>query len=132
MSTPSVSIDPVAEVLIAERAWLEAHLRLDLLTLERLMADEFTQVAANGVLLGKSDALASLASGERKWDLAESDEYRVQIYGSAALVYGRWRAKGVNSGHHFDYAARYVAVWIRRDDRWQLVSDQSTPISGSP
>lgn len=132
MSTSSASIDPAAGVLLAERAWLEAHLRLDMLAFEQLMADEFTQVGSNGALLGKRDVLASLASGERKWVHAESDEYCIQVYGSTALVYGRWRAQGVNSGHHFDYAARYVAVWISRDDRWQLVSDQSTPISGSP
>jgi ketosteroid isomerase-like protein len=130
--TCSASMDATAEVLLAERAWLEAHLRLDVSTLQRLMADEFTQIGSNGVLLRKNDVLASFAGGQRKWDHAESDEYRVQIYGSTALVCGRWRAKGINSGHHFDYAARYVAVWVRREGRWQLVSDQSTPISGSP
>src|SRR5215831_4352266 len=104
-TTSSASMYPAAaasEVLLAERAWLEAHLRLDLLALEHLMADEFTQVGSSGALLRKSDVLASLASGKRTWDHAESDDYRIQVHGSTVLVYGRWRAKGVNSGHHFD------------------------------
>jgi ketosteroid isomerase-like protein len=120
--------DMVQQVIQAERAWLQAHLQLDTALLDNLMADEYTQVNSHGALVSKQEVLASFLSGTREWDWAGSDEYRVQIYGEVAVVYGRWRARGVNAGHPFDYAARYVSVWVYRDSRWQMVSGQSTEI----
>ncbi len=74
-----------------------------------------------------------MRSGERGWDEAHSDEHRVNLYGDddddVAVVVGRWRARGTNAGRAFDYAACYVAVWVRQDGHWQIVSDQATPIA---
>src|SRR3954449_35200 len=106
--------EKVQQVSQAERTWLQAHQHLDVALLDQLMADEYTQVNSQGELVGKQQVLASFLSGSRHWDEAESDDYRVQIYGEVAVVYGRWRARGVNAGVAFDYAARYVSVWIYR------------------
>jgi len=129
MATQNIT-DPIEQVIQAEREWLEAHLRLDTSALERLMADEYTLVTPHGELLGKKQVLESFQSGQRSWQEAESDEYLIRIYEDAAVVFGRWRAKGINAGQVFDYAARYVSVWVHRDGCWQIVSDQSTTISG--
>jgi ketosteroid isomerase-like protein len=120
--------DKIYEVIRAERAWLDAHLRLDISLMDSLMADEYTQVNSQGELVGKEKVLASFRAEKRYWQEAESDEYQIQIYGSVAVVHGRWRAKGINSGKAFNYAARYVSVWVERNRRWQMVSDQSTEI----
>ena len=79
--------------------------------------------------MGKEQVLVSFRSGERGWEEAHSDEHDVRIYGDAAVVVGRWRAKGANAGRPFDYAARYVSVWVERDGEWRMVSDQSTPMT---
>ena len=125
--TPAES-DPIHAVLQAERDWLQAHLKADSSRLAQLAADEYQQVSSDGTLISKNELLASFASGTRHWVAAESDEHSVRFYGSVALVVGRWRAKGVNARHPFDYAARYVAVWVHRNGHWQLASDQSTTI----
>ena len=54
----------------------------------------------------------------------------MRLYGDddVAVVVGRWRARGTNAARRFDYAARYVAVWVRRDGQWRMVSDQATQI----
>jgi hypothetical protein len=44
---------------------------------------------------------------ERAWEVAEGDEYDVRVYGDTALIIGRWTARGVNHGVHFDYQARF-------------------------
>ena len=121
--------DPAAQVIEAERQWLSAHLKLDLVLLDRLMADEFLQVNDRGELLSKQQVLASFKSGNRYWQEANSGEYKVQVYNEVAVICGCWQAKGVNTRQSFDYAARYVSVWVYRDKRWQMVSDQSTTIT---
>ena len=121
--------DPAAQVIEAERQWLSAHLKLDFVLLDRLMADEFLQVNDRGELLSKQQVLASFKSGNRYWQEANGGEYKVQVYNEVAVICGCWQAKGVNTGQSFDYAARYVSVWVYRDKRWQMVSDQSTTIT---
>src|SRR5215203_1848754 len=82
-----------------------------------------------GRVVGKEQALASFRSGERAWEEAHSDEHDVRIYGDIAVVTGRWRARGANAGQPFDYAARYVSVWVEHDGEWRMVSYHSTPIA---
>ncbi len=119
----------VSEVLDAERAFLQAHLDCDVVTLDRLMAEEYAQIDSRGRVVRKAEVIASFESGARHWDEARTEDLEVRVYGEAAVVIGLWRARGTNSGRAFDYAARYMAVWVRRDGRWQSVSDQSTEIA---
>ena len=121
-------MDAVEQVLVAEREWLLAHLHLDIPALERLMDSDYLQIDAGGDALDKEQVLASFRSGERHWDEAHSDEHHVRVYGNTAVVVGRWRARGENAARPFDYQARFVSVWVRRDGEWRMVSDQSTPI----
>lgn len=55
--------DKTQQVIQAEREWLDAHLRLDVSALDRLMADEYTQVNSQGELIGKQQILNSFQSG---------------------------------------------------------------------
>lgn len=125
MSTSAAEL----QVLEAERAWLSAHLNNDVAALDWLMAEEYSQIRSDGAVAHKSDVIGSFETGDRHWDEATSDELQVNVYGEAAVVIGRWWARGANAGAAFDYIARYMSVWILRDGRWQMVSDQSTEIA---
>jgi len=121
----------IQQVIQAEQDWLKAFLQLDLAVIEHMMADEYMQVNNRGELVSKAEVLASFEGEKRHWDYANSSEYRIHIYGETAVVYGLWEARGVNSGQSFDYSARYISVWVYRDGRWQIVSDQSTELRQS-
>ena len=114
--------EAISQVLLAERQFLLAHLNCDVAALDHLMADEYAQIDSKGSIVPKSEVIASFESGTRHWDEAHSDEFRVRLYGETAVVIGRWQARGVNAGQAFDYAARYLSVWVWRDDRWQMVN----------
>jgi ketosteroid isomerase-like protein len=129
MDTSQQDRELVQEVLQAEREWVEAHRRLDVAALERLMADEYKHIRADGAVVGKEADLASYQTGVRYWDFAESDEYDIQLHGQTAVLIGRWRARGENAGERFDYAARFISVYVKRDGRWQMVAAQSTPLA---
>ncbi|MCL4858468.1 MAG: DUF4440 domain-containing protein [Caldilineaceae bacterium] len=116
------------EVLAAELAWAAAFRTLDIDALDAMMADDYTIIQPGGVVVNKADTLASLRSDQRHWETAASDEHDIRLYGDTAVVTGRWVGKGVNHGVAFDYQARYLCVWVRRDGRWQMVADLSTEI----
>lgn len=119
----------IQEVIQTEREWVEAHRRLNLATLERIMADDYTHIQTDGSVIGKEEDLASYQTGTRHWEFAESDQYDVRMYGDTAILIGRWRARGVNAGERFDYSARFTAVYVKRKGHWQMVLTQSTPFT---
>lgn len=121
-------MDPAQEVLAVEYAWTEAHLRGDVETLEAIMAFDYLKIQSDGSLSDKKTTLASYQPDRRAWDVARGDEYNVRIYGDTAVVIGRWTARGNNDGQPFDYAARFLSIYVRRDGSWQMVAEQSTEI----
>lgn len=121
-------MDSTEELLAIEREWTAAHRNGDFDTLERRMADDFVKILPDGSLAGKAEVLASLRGEHRWWDFAAGDEYDVRILGDTAVVIGRWRARGSNNGQPFDYAARFLSVYVRRDGRWLMLTEQSTAI----
>jgi len=118
----------VEEVIAAERRWVQAHRDLDLEALEDMLDDDYIQIRADGSVIGKQEALESYRSGKRRWDHAESDQHSVTVIGNAAVLVGRWIGRGENEGERFDYAARFMAIYAKRDGIWRLVADQSTPL----
>jgi ketosteroid isomerase-like protein len=128
MINQASNTDAVQELLAVERAWTQAHLAGDRTTLERLMAEDYIKIQPDGTVVDKAQNLAAYQPESRFWELAEGDEYDVRIYGDTALVIGRWRARGENQGVRFDYAARFLSLYVRRTGQWQLVAEQSTEI----
>ena len=122
-------MDAVHEVLAVEHAWTEAHLRGDVQTLEEIMAFDYIKIQPDGSLSDKRTTLASYQPDQRAWDVARGDDYDVRVYGDTAVVIGRWTARGINNGQPFDYAARFLSIYVRRAGRWQMVAEQSTEIS---
>jgi len=64
-----------AEIIAVEQAWAAAHRNLDLDTIEYILSDQYRQVQADGKVIGKDELLASYHSGQRNWELAESNQY---------------------------------------------------------
>ena len=120
----------VKEVLETEARWTRAFLKGDVATLNTLMDEDYEQIQPDGAVKTKAEVLASFEGGARQWELAESDEHSVRLYGDVAVLTGRWRGKGINHAQPFDYAARFVSVYVKRPAGWRMVSDHSTPIGG--
>jgi uncharacterized protein (TIGR02246 family) len=116
------------EVLQVEAAWVQALRTLDLEAMDHILADDYTQITASGEVIDKREFLASFEGEHRHWDRAESTDHDIRVYGNTAVMVAMWRASGVNHGERFDYKARFLAVYVKRDGRWQLTADQSTPL----
>ena len=135
MPTPP---DLSAQVLAVEQRWTAAHRAGDFAALAALMAPDYIRVEPDGSLADRDAVLAAYTPEHRHWDHAAGDEYDVRLYGDltgdpsaviTAVVVGRWTARGTNHGEPFDYAARFLSIYVRREGRWQMVAEQSTPIS---
>lgn len=111
-----------AALIQAEQALATAHLTRDLATIDWLLHPTYVIVQPGGAHENKAQTLASLTTGDRHWELAESDEMEVRLYGDTAVVTGRWRGRGRNGAQHFDYQARFLSTWVREDGEWRNVA----------
>ncbi len=118
----------IQEVIETERRWVQAHRDLDIDVIEAILNEAYTQLQSDGSVKRKPETVASYASGHRHWDVAESDQYDVQIFGDVALLIGRWIGRGENSGDKFDYMARFMSLYVKTTEGWKLIADQSTPV----
>jgi len=121
----------VEEVMAVEREGTEAHLRGDVTTIARLMAEDYLKIESDGSVSDRATTLAKYTPETRYWEKAEGDEYVVRVYGDTAVVIGRWTARGMNNGERFDYAARFLSVYVKREGEWKMVAEQSTSIAYS-
>lgn len=124
----TMHITDAAAVSQAEQALAAAHLTLDLVTIDRLLHPNYVIVQPGGIHETKMQTLASLQSGDRHWDLAESNELEVRLYGDSAVVTGRWRGQGCNGADRFDYRARFLSMWVREAGEWRNVAYMATEV----
>lgn len=118
----------IQTIKTAEHALAAAHLTLDLTVIDRLLHPDYRILQPDGRFETKAEVLASYQSGSRRWDTAQVDQLEVNLYDQTAIVTGRWQATGQNGDDPFDYAARFISVWLKENGRWQNITYQSAEI----
>lgn len=119
------------EILRLENERVQAMIRRDYATLERLMAPECVHIESNGMVRTTAEFMANFKADEFAFDTFVIDENRVRFYGTSAVVTGRYRnairAKGRLQPLKY---ARHTRVWTQQaDGDWRMVSHQATEIS---
>jgi ketosteroid isomerase-like protein len=104
-----------------------AHLRSDGATLERIRANDYLFITADGRLLDK--AQAAIGPGDFELSIYAHDDVQVRVYGDAAVATGRLTAEGTFRGHPQGGQVRWTRVFVRQGGHWQLVTNQVTRIA---
>jgi hypothetical protein len=135
------------EIMKLENELVEAGLRGDAATTDRLMADDYFFMTCDGVADEnlKAVLLVRMKSGESVADLlagmksdegdepapqpAKIDDTQVHIYGDTGVVIAgsTYKSRG-KDGRDVELPTRYLRVWTRRQGRWRLVAGSSTRI----
>jgi ketosteroid isomerase-like protein len=116
-----------ASVLAAEDRRFTAMLHADTTALRALLADSLAYTHTTGTKQDKSAFLRSLGSGELRYTTIEPTERAVRVMGGdGAVVVGRSNMKVEAGGQLRAFTIRYLAVYRREGNRWQLLAWQST------
>jgi len=135
------------EIMKLENELVEAGLRGDAVTTDRLMADDYFFMTRDGVVHEnlKAALLVRMRSGESGADLlarmksdesdepmpqpAKIDDTQVHIYGDTGVVIVRssYKSRG-KDGRVVEVPTRYLHVWARRQGRWRLAAGSSIRI----
>ena len=117
------------EILALNREWADAMVRGDRAALERIFSDDLIVTSGSGTVRGKAGELAdTTGSTDIKTYFFNTEDLRVRVYGSAAVLTGhaKWRIN--YKGRDIDNERRYTCVYARERGRWRMVAMQLTRI----
>ena len=111
-----------------EREWFAAVVKNDAVALNRIFADDFTAINSDGSVIGKAEMVKMFSSGKFKLDEIKSEEFKLRLYGTTAVVNGR--STYIRDGKPLG-SSSHTEVWVKRAGVWKAVSWVSLPIKAS-
>lgn len=118
----------IADIKELEERRRQAMLRSDVPELEELFAEELAYTHSNAEVDTMADYIAKLDNHHYLYHELNFLDQDIRIVGPAALVTGRMTGEVTIAGQLRKLNSRTTVVWIRRDDRWRMLTFQSTPI----
>lgn len=123
------------EVLKAEREQRDAYLKHDVKTMERLIADEFVQLAGTADVGNKATLLTFLREESPDPTLSlTTEDVQVRVSGDTAIVTGKRIEKRRSPDNNREGAAyaRYSRTYVKRNAQWQLLSEHLQTLPAEP
>ncbi len=121
-AAPSKSSSVEKELIKLEEGWGDAWVKCDVAFLDRILADDYTEMDSDGSVSTKAQSLADLKSGDFKCTSSVNDDYKVRVYGNAAVVTGRLTMKAQYKGKDISGQYRWTDTFIKRAGHWQCVA----------
>jgi len=127
--TPAASKGVEQQLIKLENEWNDAVVKRDAAALEKIEADDYTFIDAEGTLWTKAQDVATFKSGDYVATSMVADELKVRVYGHVAVVTGRNTIKAQFKGKDISGQYRYTDTWVKRGGRWQCVATHSSKIA---
>jgi ketosteroid isomerase-like protein len=97
----------------------------DLVRLSQVYADDYMLVRPDGSMFSKDQILADLKAHSMTFRSIESTNERIRVYGQVGILTGDNEAVTLRDGKESKWRSRFVAIYVKRDDRIELVHFQS-------
>ena len=114
------------EIIRLENAWRKARVDGDTAFLQSLYARELRIQGTDGSVITRDTDIALFARRQIRPEFINAEEMQVAVYGNTAVVMGRDHMRGTYKSTTGEGRLRFTDVLVRRDGRWQLVSNQGT------
>ena len=121
--------DEASRILGFENAWAQAEAIHDAKALEPLLAETFAYTDDDGGFMNKDQWLAHVSRGDDHYQQLANEDQSVKVYGDAAVVTGKYRARMEQNSKKVVLRGRFTDTWIKQNGTWKCVASQSTLIS---
>jgi ketosteroid isomerase-like protein len=111
-----------------ETKWDAALLKGDTNALDAIFADTYVSTDPEGKVQTKAELLAEIKSGEMKYQASKADDIKVSLYGAAAVVTGKWKARFTRKGKTVDTFERYTSTYVKQNGQWRCVASHGSAI----
>lgn len=127
-ATAQSAVEVEQAVMRLEQERVDAVIKGDLATLERIFADDLLYTHSNARVETKQQFLESVKSGNIKYEALKHSDLKVQLFGNTAVLRGKSDIKGVANGQPYALPIRFMAVYVKINGRWQMTTWQSTRV----
>ncbi len=118
-----------SKILALENAWNLAEQHKDVKALDELLGGNLVYVDYDGVIQTKGQFLENVRRPSLHPAQIVNETTTAYVYGTAAVVTGTYRERGVDKGKSYSRRGRFTDTWIYGNGIWQCVVSQSTLIS---
>jgi ketosteroid isomerase-like protein len=98
----------------------------DVVTMDRILADDFVLVTGRGKVFTKEDLLNEARKTDTLYEHQEDTNQTVRVWGDTAVVTALLWAKGTNGGKPFDYKLWFSDTYVRTPSGWRYVFGKSS------
>ena len=109
------------ELIEVANSWDRAMVTNNVDRIGQYMADDWVIIGPDGRISEKAAFLDLVRSGKLTHDVMESEDFRVRVYGEAAVVTTRGVSGGKYQGQEFREFERTSCVFVRQEGRWRCV-----------
>jgi hypothetical protein len=108
-----------------ERERFAAMVSKDFTYLEKVLHRDLLYTHSNGLQETKEEHISNIKSGKLIYQSIEPEEVNVRLFRKSAVVNGHIRVKVVLDGRDVNIRLRYLNMYVKTGDGWQLVAWQS-------
>jgi ketosteroid isomerase-like protein len=96
---------------------------------EPFYAEDFVLTTSAGKLKTKIDMLNEIGFPDLKLEVNETENVKVRVLNSTAVLTGKLHQKGNYKGQRFDHFLLVTDTWVKTDTGWKLLSGHATLLS---
>ncbi len=93
----------------------------DTAALDKMWADNYEFVSADGQIMTKAERIEAISSGDMKLESITFDDVNVRSYGDAAVATARVTQKGTLKGKDTSGTSMATIVFVKMKDGWKIV-----------
>jgi len=113
------------EVEVLREELKRAIERKDVVLLRAVYADSFTHTHGSGRMDGKDTRIVSALAGDPVIETAPVEELNYRVLGTGTIIV-TGKSPILNAAENRIYNFRWMAVYAKVGDRWQLAASQAT------
>lgn len=112
------------EILKLEEELTQTEMRLDVVALDRIYADDIMVTAPIGICVDKPAVMAEVRQAAEKAAIGkyDKDDLTVRNYGDTAVSSYRMTAEATFEGTEIKRHLCITNVWMKRKGNWQIVA----------
>jgi ketosteroid isomerase-like protein len=116
------------EALKVAQEWASLVSQADVAGLQKLLSDNYIHIHGTGLVESKAQFIEALKNGSRKYDTIKFEEVSVRVFGSSAVVMGKYNLKAFARGKALEGVSRFGLILVKIQNEQKVVSFQATSI----
>lgn len=127
-TTPSTATFTESDALNIAQQWALLVSQANVAELEKLLDEKYVHIHATALVESKAQLLEAFTNGSRKYDPIKIEEATVRLFGSSAVVTGKFNLKAFVRGKTIEGVNRFGLFLVKIQDGGRVASFQATAI----